>query len=77
MLDDFERDSLKYLAHYLKRWADPWGFLDGEVKGGRVNLNYKKLYITSNYSIDECCEFCFPGDDAIKDALKRRFKYVC
>lgn len=73
LIDDFEKDSLKYLAHYLKRWADPYGKLDGEVKGGKVALNYKKLYVTTNYTIEECCEFCFPGDEQLLKALKRRF----
>lgn len=52
LIDDFELDSLKYLGHYLKLWADPYGLLHGEVKGGKVSLNFKKLYVTSNYTIE-------------------------
>lgn len=51
LIDDFEKDGLKYLAHYLKLWGDPYGYLDGEVKGSKVALNYQRLWITSNYSL--------------------------
>lgn len=52
LIDDFEVDSLKYLGHYLKLWADPYGTLEGEVKGGKVALNFNRLWVTSNYRLD-------------------------
>lgn len=54
LIDDFEKDSLTYLGHYLKLWGDPYGELDGEVKGATIPLNYTELWITSNYSIEDC-----------------------
>lgn len=42
------------MAHFLKLWGDPYGFLDGEVKGGKVTLGFHRLWITSNYTIEEC-----------------------
>lgn len=52
LIDDLELDA-KYLGHFLKLWGDPYGYLEGEVKGGKVALNFKRLYVTSNYTIDE------------------------
>ena len=57
---------------YVKIWADPYKFV-GETKGGSITPCYTKLFITSNYTIDElykedgyrdwyrevlCCEIC-------------------
>jgi len=50
LLDDFELDSLRYLDHYLKIWADRYS-IRGEIKGGTIPLNYTHLYVTSNYTI--------------------------
>lgn len=63
LIDDLELDSLSYLGHYLKLWGDPYGTLDGEIKGSTIPLNYKKLYITSNYSIDQCVEAIAKKDE--------------
>lgn len=49
LIDDVEKDA-QFLGHFLKLWADPYGDLDGEIKGGRTILGYKQLYVTSNYS---------------------------
>lgn len=40
------------LAHLYKIWADSYA-LTGEVKGGTIPLNYKRLVVTSNYSIND------------------------
>ena len=45
---DEQGDKLGYL---LKLWADSYS-LQGEVKGGTIPLNYKRLIVTSNYSIE-------------------------
>jgi len=54
LIDDFELNGIGYLGHYLKLWADPYGKLDGEVKGGTVILSFERLFITSNYTIRQC-----------------------
>lgn len=46
MLDDFDKLGTG-LSHYLKIWGDPYGKIDGEVKGSTVPLNYEEFYITS------------------------------
>lgn len=68
LIDDFDRQG-ECLSHYIKVWSDVYQ-TTGEVKGGTVNLNYNKLIITSNYSIDEI--FC--SDSLLCEAIKRRFE---
>lgn len=81
LIDDLELDSLQYLGHYLKIWADPYGYVYGEVKGAKTALNYKYLYVTSNYDIDECVialrksESC-PLNRVLATALQRRFRVI-
>lgn len=70
LIDDFDRQG-ECLSHYIKIWSDVYKST-GEVKGGVVNLNYNKLYITSNYSIDEI--FC--SDSVLCEAIKRRFEVI-
>lgn len=67
LIDDFDRQG-ECLSHYIKIWSDVYQ-TTGEVKGGTVNLNYNKIIITSNYSIDEI--FC--NDSVLCEAIKRRF----
>lgn len=76
LLDDVEEDSLKYIAHYLKLWADPYGYLTGEVKGAKVSLNYKVLIVTSNYTIQDCVNKTHPSDNQLLRALRRRFQEI-
>lgn len=54
LLDDLEVNALSYLGHFLKLWGDPYGSLHGEVKGSQIPLNYRRLWVTSNYSILDC-----------------------
>lgn len=70
LMDDFDRQG-ECLSHYIKIWSDVYK-TTGEVKGGTVNLNYNKLIITSNYSIDEI----FISDTVLCDAIKRRFDVI-
>lgn len=70
LIDDFDRQG-ECLSHYIKIWADVYQ-TTGEVKGGTVNLNYNKLIITSNYSIDEI----FISDTILCEAIKRRFEII-
>lgn len=76
LIDDFEITSLSHMAHNLKIWGDPWGYLSCEVKNAKVALNYEVLYITCNYTIDQCCDHCFPNDIELRKALKRRFASI-
>lgn len=54
LIDDWEIDSLEYLHHYIKLWADPFGEIKGEIKGGMATMCYQRLWVTSNYTIEEC-----------------------
>lgn len=69
-----ERDA-KYLGHFLKLWGDPFGYLMGEVKGGHVALNFHRLWITSNYSIEEIFGG-ERGDPVLVTAIRRRFTEI-
>lgn len=51
LIDDFDKQGV-CLAHYLKIWSDKWK-CTGEIKGATIPLNFKRLYITSNYRIEE------------------------
>lgn len=72
LIDDFDKHGV-CLSHYFKIWADRWS-CTGEVKGGHVPLVYEKLYITSNYSIDQL----FPPeeDKDLNLAIHGRFKVI-
>lgn len=67
LIDDFDKGGA-CLGHYLKIWADKWA-CTGEVKGATIPLNFKRIYITSNYSIEEL----FPDDMEMQKAIRRRF----
>lgn len=67
-LEDLD-DSGKCLGHYIKIWADKWGFV-GEVKGGPIKPSYSTFYVTSNYLPSEL------WDGKILAAIVRRFGYI-
>lgn len=69
-MDEFETDSMRFMAHFLKLWANDYGRLEGEIKGGKVTLNFTTLFVTSNYSMEQVCNQM--EDEAVK-ALQRRF----
>ena len=60
LIDDFDKQGV-CLSHYLKIWADKYG-CTGEIKGGYTPLCHDRLYITSNYSIDQL----FPPDQDLE-----------
>ena len=60
------------LSHYLKTWAHKWPVY-GEIRGGRVALNYDTLVVTSNFTIDDLFAKQPPVTIA---AIKRRFKVI-
>lgn len=49
IIEDMDTHGDK-LSHHLKLWADRYA-ISGEVKGGTIPLHYRKLVVTSNYSI--------------------------
>lgn len=71
VLEDLDRDTIKFLYHHLKIWADKWGFI-GEAKGGAVAPNNRWLVITSNYTLPELLSDL--NDNPLKLALLRRFR---
>lgn len=50
IMDDLGEEHAKCLTSHLKHWADPWGKMPGEIKGGQVALTYDTFIVTSNYS---------------------------
>lgn len=74
LLDDFD-DKGTCLSHYIKIWADAYGF-NGEVKCGTVPIVYEKFIITSQYTIEELFNPECHSNSPICDAIKRRFKFV-
>ena len=64
ILDDLDTATL---GHYLKIWTDKYA-TSGETKGGTINLQYKTLVITSNYTPDQL----WPDDPIMAQAIKRR-----
>ncbi len=67
LLDDFGPEQCKYLAWYLKRWADLFAF-PVETKGGGMPIRPKHIVLTSQYQINECFE-----DPRTVAAIERRF----
>lgn len=70
IIEEWEPSSNRLLQH-LKIWADRYPFR-AEMKGSSRVIRPKRVVITSNYTIGECCG----GDKALEDALKRRFRVV-
>lgn len=64
ILDDLDSATL---GHYLKIWTDKYA-TSGETKGGTINLQYKTIVITSNYTPDQL----WPDDPIMAQAIKRR-----
>lgn len=71
VMEDVDKETIKFLHHHLKIWADRWGFI-GETKGGAVAPNHRWLVVTSNYSIMEILQDL--EDRALATAIMRRFK---
>lgn len=66
-MDDFSPDTGKFLADYLKHWADRYPFR-GETKGSSRLIRPRLIIVTSNYRLEDC----FERHEDIQ-ALKRRF----
>jgi len=50
-MEDVDTYGGPSLAHYMKLWTDVYA-LSGEIKGGKIPLNYSKFIVTSNFSIE-------------------------
>ena len=70
IIEDFNLEQSKYLAHHLKIWSDHYGF-PAERKGGTIFIRPKRIIVTSNYSIDEAFQEDKTG---ALEPLSRRFK---
>lgn len=68
VLDDFDPGHGKFLAYFLKIWADHYAF-NAEVKGGMMKIRPKSIVVTSQYNISSCFE---SSEDVA--AISRRFK---
>lgn len=69
-IEELDPENCKYIASYLKRWAD-YGQFTAAMKGSAMKLNPAdyNLIVTSNFSIDECFE-----NERDARAIKRRFE---
>lgn len=70
LLDDLGPEHCKYLAWYIKRWADLYSF-PMETKGGGRQIRPKRVVVTSQYTIEECFE-----DWKAREAVERRFEVL-
>lgn len=70
LIDDFDKQGV-CLSHYLKIWSDRWS-CNGEIKGATIPLNFKTIYITSNYRIEDL----WPEDEELREAILRRFHVI-
>lgn len=68
LVDDVAPEHERWMAPFLKEWADRYPF-QCEVKGGSMMIRPKKIIITSQYSIESCFQ-----DHETVAALRRRFK---
>lgn len=69
-LDEVAPDHAKWMAPFLKKWADRWPF-DAETKGSAIQIRPRLVVVTSNYSL---LEMGFQENDL--PALQRRFREV-
>lgn len=71
IMDDLDPKRAEPLTQHLKHWADPWGKMPGEIKGGQVPLVYDVFIVTSQYHPGDIWK-----DPASFDAIMRRFEIV-
>ncbi|AXL65897.1 replication-associated protein [Spinybacked orbweaver circular virus 1] len=66
LLSDVEPPHCSWLGFFLKIWTDRYAFV-AEIKGGSVKIRPKKIFVTSNFTLEEC----FSGK--VLEALRTRF----
>lgn len=66
LLSDVEPSHGCWLGYFLKIWADRYVYI-AEIKGGSMKIRPKKIYVTSNFKMEEV----FSGP--ILEALRSRF----
>jgi len=69
IIDDIDRFDVK-LGGHLKHWADCYCFI-GESKGGSKKIRPSRVFVTSQYRIEDIWE-----DGETRDALNRRFHTI-
>lgn len=52
LISDVEPDHGKWLGYFLKIWSDRYAF-NAEIKGGTMLIRPKKIFVTSNFTIDD------------------------
>ncbi|AXL65901.1 replication-associated protein [Golden silk orbweaver associated circular virus 1] len=52
LISDIEPDHGKWIGYYIKIWCDMYAF-NAEIKGGSMKIRPKKIFMTSNYKLDE------------------------
>lgn len=70
LMDDVDMEH-KWLSSSLKIWADQYPCI-GEIKGGSIQLQHQKFFVTSNYPISAI----WNQDVQLQKALERRFKEI-
>lgn len=70
LIDDLDPTHASWIGHFLKRWCDLYPF-PGETKGGNRVFRPPRIFITSQYTIDQV----FP-DLETRDALTRRCRII-
>ena len=70
IMEDVDKETIKFLHHHLKIWSDRWGFI-GEMKGGVVAPSHRWLVVTSNYNIADILADL--EDRELRTAIMRRF----
>ena len=70
-IEEMTPEAGKYLAHFIKIWADRYPF-SPEIKGGQLKkIRPKKIIVLSNYTPEEC----FSNEQDLLP-IKRRFKVI-
>lgn len=72
ILEDLDHDTVKFMPHQLKIWADKWSFV-AEAKGTAVFPVNRWLVVTSNYTMRELFA---SFDGALQEAIYRRFNQL-